>query len=434
MTTDYSVKNISLIFVLSLSVHAGLFGASRPEWVLRHPLDAGYFIGVGASAKKSGDADNGARKQALADIASQISTTVSSDDRGTIASSGATIEGSEEIGRWENRDSLWLCIRLSKESFRARAKEQENSAQNSHIAMAATRAHLAQADKARGAGDITLAIKELIAADLSYMPVAGVVMSLGEEDCAIRINRVMNEILGALSISAPDPYFAGPREKASAEPAKIIVTCNGKPVNSLPICFTVSAGKASPIAATTDASGRAACRFDGLPSGMSVRISAAPDLSVLAADRAASSASISRFSVPRCNLQFVLDNDRVICIVCEATADGAPAPTAPVVQKLSDLMIGQGFTCVKTPADARYLCKIEGNATSTPGMEGFYFASLIASVSLTDVSGKKVYGARSVGPIKGSGMGAAAAGKKVWERFAPDSVANAVGKMIGEIK
>jgi hypothetical protein len=67
-------------------------------------------------------------------------------------------------------------------------------------------------------------------------------------------------------------------------------------------------------------------------------------------------------------------------------------------------------------------------------MEGFYFASLIASVSLTDVSGKKVYGARSVGPIKGSGMGAAAAGKKVWERFAPDSVANAVGKMIGEIK
>src|SRR5262245_17154640 len=104
--------------------------AERPDWVKARPASSGYYIGVGLASKSRGDHQETAKKNALNDLASEISVTVEGNsllytlDQKTRFDESFTstikttttelIEGFELVDTWENGTEYWTYYRLSK--------------------------------------------------------------------------------------------------------------------------------------------------------------------------------------------------------------------------------------------------------------------------------------------------------------------------------
>lgn len=104
--------------------------APRPDWVRSRPSSGSYYIGVGLASKGRSDHQETAKKNALNDLASEISVTVEGNsllytlDRkyqfdesftSTIrTTTNELIEGFELVDSWENGTEFWTYYRLSK--------------------------------------------------------------------------------------------------------------------------------------------------------------------------------------------------------------------------------------------------------------------------------------------------------------------------------
>lgn len=104
--------------------------APRPDWVRSRPSSSAYYIGVGLASKSRSDHQETAKKNALNDLASEISVMVEGNsllytlDRkyqfdesftSTIrTTTNELIEGFELVDSWENGTEYWTYYRLSK--------------------------------------------------------------------------------------------------------------------------------------------------------------------------------------------------------------------------------------------------------------------------------------------------------------------------------
>lgn len=104
--------------------------AQRPAWVGARPVSSGYYIGIGLASKARPDHQDAAKKNALNDLASEISVTVEGNsllytlDRSNRFDESFTstintrtseqIEGFEVVDTWENANEFWTYYRLSK--------------------------------------------------------------------------------------------------------------------------------------------------------------------------------------------------------------------------------------------------------------------------------------------------------------------------------
>lgn len=108
-----------------------------PAWVSGRPISSVYYVGIGVASKRANPLDFAqiAKRNALSDLTSEISTTVSShsilqqleqDDHfqedyqsSVMLSSTKQVEGYETMGSWENDSEYWIYYRLSKEEYQA---------------------------------------------------------------------------------------------------------------------------------------------------------------------------------------------------------------------------------------------------------------------------------------------------------------------------
>lgn len=104
--------------------------AQRPAWVASRPVSDGYYIGIGLASMARPDHQETAKKNALNDLASEISVTVQGNsllytlDRKTSFDESFTstintrtseqLEGFELVDTWENGTEYWTYYRLSK--------------------------------------------------------------------------------------------------------------------------------------------------------------------------------------------------------------------------------------------------------------------------------------------------------------------------------
>lgn len=114
----------------------------RPDWVRNRPSSSSYYIGVGLASKSRPDPQETAKRNALSDLASEISVTVEGNsllytlDRKNLfdesfsstikTSTSEQIEGFEMVDSWENGAEYWTYYRLSK-SEHARIKAERKA-------------------------------------------------------------------------------------------------------------------------------------------------------------------------------------------------------------------------------------------------------------------------------------------------------------------
>lgn len=120
--------------------------APQPEWVKMRPSSPTYYYGIGA-VRKSMDVSQyqqAARQNALADMAGEISTTISSnsvlhafesnlgfreDFTSTIrAQTQQDLEGYELVDSWEDLENYWVYYRLSKVRYQELKEQRKNDA------------------------------------------------------------------------------------------------------------------------------------------------------------------------------------------------------------------------------------------------------------------------------------------------------------------
>ena len=119
----------------------------RPAWVGARPTSDGYYIGIGMANKTRPDVLETAKKNALNDLASEISVRVEGNsllytlDRknqfdetftGSIkTTSNEQLEGFELVESWENGTEYWTYYRLSKaEHARIKAEKKAGAVRN----------------------------------------------------------------------------------------------------------------------------------------------------------------------------------------------------------------------------------------------------------------------------------------------------------------
>jgi hypothetical protein len=114
----------------------------RPEWVSARPISSGYYIGIGMASKSRPDHAETVKKNALNDLASEISVNVEGnsllytlDRKGQFDASftnsirtttNEQLEGFELVDTWENSNEVWNYYRLSK-SEHARIKAERKA-------------------------------------------------------------------------------------------------------------------------------------------------------------------------------------------------------------------------------------------------------------------------------------------------------------------
>src|SRR5690606_16411007 len=114
---------------------------AAPKWVNARPHNSAYYIGIGSSSKTAQpfDYQNVAKKNALNDLASEISVRVqgqtflnslevnknfSEEFISTISTTtDEKIENFEVAGIWENDKEYWTFYRLSKSEFQRQKSE-----------------------------------------------------------------------------------------------------------------------------------------------------------------------------------------------------------------------------------------------------------------------------------------------------------------------
>jgi len=150
--------------------------ASQPEWVKMRPSSPTYYYGIGA-VRKSMDVSQyqqAARQNALADMAGEISTTISSnsvlhafesnlgfreDFTSTIrAQTQQDLEGYELVDSWEDLENYWVYYRLSK------ARYQELKEQRKNDAVSRSFDYFTSGLGQRDQGNIRMAIVQLVKA------------------------------------------------------------------------------------------------------------------------------------------------------------------------------------------------------------------------------------------------------------------------------
>ncbi|MBK8339947.1 MAG: LPP20 family lipoprotein [Flavobacteriales bacterium] len=104
--------------------------AERPSWVDSRPVTGSYYVGIGVAPKSSPDHMESAKKNALNDLASEISVTVEGnsllytlDTRSSFSENYTSsvrtrtsqqLEGFELVDSWDNGTEHWTYYRLSK--------------------------------------------------------------------------------------------------------------------------------------------------------------------------------------------------------------------------------------------------------------------------------------------------------------------------------
>jgi hypothetical protein len=138
-TYHFSVNRILLILLLlagcSPSANKSSTKVERPVWLSAKPVQAGYYIGIGHSAKDgSNNYIQSAKKSALEDLVSEIKVNISStsllsqidvnkefqERYEQIIQTTAVdeIEEFEQVEAWEDDRNYWVYYRLSKQRYK----------------------------------------------------------------------------------------------------------------------------------------------------------------------------------------------------------------------------------------------------------------------------------------------------------------------------
>lgn len=415
---------------------------TRPEWVRSRPVSSAYYVGIGLGSKTRGDAQEVARKNALDQLAQEISVRVegnsllfTADGRSRFdesftstirTTSTEQLEGYELVDSWESPTEYWVYYRLSK-SEHARLKAERKAK------AIATALDLHQRSRASiAAGNLREAIDQDLRALIAMKPY------WGENDLAEVGGKqvpLANEVFAHLQALTSGIRLALLPERIELEHGnhfrrEVLVTATygengrGRDLPQLPLRITY-AGLDGAVTEhkNTDGEGRLRTTVQRAATTQSGNeLVVRPDLDALVSkdlEPEVVKALVGSLSVPQARAPISVRMPRVFMRATE-TNMGGPVGDAGLAPVMREELTRSGFRMVDREADADLLMQLNCSTRSGGEANGFFTAFLDASWSFRDRRTGEVIKDGVKQNVKGIQLNAEKAGIDAYKKAAQD--------------
>ncbi len=411
---------------------------AAPYWVQSRPITPGYYTGIGWARKTRNvfQYQQTARQNALADLAGEISVTISSnsvlhafesnlgfreDFTTTIeANTLEDLEGYEIVGTWEDENSYWVYYRLN------RAKHLEITTKRRNDAVKLAAGHLEHALRAREQGQIRGSLVYLVnsmEAIRSYLDDPLQTEFRGEN---IQMgSRIFNELSSAMSeiqIEPENPEII--IRTGSGIPASMlrfrVNVYGGGPVPDFPLIASYSERPVRNNRARTGRDGTVGFSIDvvrAVATTETFRVEA--DIEAILAESTSDPVIrrlVRRFGAPGAEVT-VRAEPPVIVITSTETNLGEPMEPGILTESVRKALSGGSYIISADLSEADYVLKINA-ATILTGEAGTYRnARLTGSISLEQTDGRIIY-IRDLDGFRGSHFSAQTAGEEAFRQAA----------------
>jgi hypothetical protein len=262
--TRYTLLSIVILLLLgscaSKKKQAAILEASKPEWLRQRPVHPSYFFGIGVTSKVGAPLlyEDKAKERALADLASQISSQVSTestlrkfeDQTGVHeylssrikATSAEFLEGYEYLDKWEDENHYYAYFRLSKQEFYHRKAQRKEEALNNALNKYTNGLDLERNQKITEAMGLYATAMDILS---GYLDETCIIHFEEQnidlvETCRLRLS----ELIQSLSISTTSPQiYAATNERINEGTIPFVVKgTNQTPMSNIPVKFQFSGG------------------------------------------------------------------------------------------------------------------------------------------------------------------------------------------------
>lgn len=397
----------SLILLSVLLLGGGTLHAcakpKTPDWVLNRVSDDNYYIGIGYApkVKKSKAHYDLAAQNALNDLASEISVTISAsnlmitieddkqlkDDFTSIIKARAQkdIEGYEKVASYEDRKGCWVYYRLSKAQYAA------TQARKRRLAVETAKTFYVAAQEAERKMDYKTAI-------IDYAKSLDAVKAYLNEQILVTIDSVeinltqvayrrSYDLLNSLQLKSVRNQVTCKMGESIPESDLVcsLQTSSGEPMANFPVMITYSERSIQNANKMTDAEGKAAFVLPTVRSKKTMEtVTFALDINKLLVESAVD------FTVRRWLVQIPAHKVTMTVLVMkpsiliEATEQNLSKTVSHLMlaPMFEHLFLNAGYSVVTNREEADYILKITTNTTARSQAKGLYSTALNGHIQL----------------------------------------------------
>lgn len=269
------MKHIWILAIMVLASCAAKKQAAelelQPEWMKQKPIIPGYYIGIGSAKKIGTSAEYAAkaRKDALADLAGEVSSTISSTsvlhtietEYGITETFDQTIqttvvdyiEGFEPAEAFETPDAYWVYFRIAKDTYhQMKAKKKAEAIET---ALGKYISGISEKENHHATEALTFFLQGLSALkpyldEDTPSEFGGIKIDLGNQ-----LYGGINSVITELSIETGSKELSVKRGETISPALKFIVKYKGKPVQGVPVELSYSGGYLKKDRGISDPSG-----------------------------------------------------------------------------------------------------------------------------------------------------------------------------------
>lgn len=405
-----------LVLPLVTAIMLGCGGSKKvaqapntPSWVQGRPNQAGYYIGIGSARKTTPDYQQAAKQSALADLASDISVSISSqsvlnafesqnyfseDFRSSIrAETQKELEGYEVVDSWEDQNTYWVYYRLSKDAYKRMVEEKKAAAAAKSLDF------YDKAISALDANDAKSALLMLVKALEPIKPYFAETITVTYRDKQIFLG---NEIITALSNTLSTLTISGPKTAdvkfgwgiGSEQLTYSVNNNNGIPQRAMPLKVTYTERPFTNYRIVTNQQGEASVSIGVVRSKkVNETISVEIDFETIVKEGTRDFAigkMLSRMKTPSANTKINIIRPKFY-ITSDETNLGNPIEHKPLANALKRKVLETGFPVTENPSEADYFINLNAS-TQKAGQAGQYVqVNLIFKLDITNAAGNSVY-------------------------------------------
>ncbi len=410
----------------------------QPDWVRSRPVLPEYYIGIGWAQKTMNihQYQQAARQNALADLAGEISVTISSnsvlhafesqlgfreDYTSTIqARTQEVLEGYELTDTWEDQENYWIYYRLPVTRHREITERRRNDA----VRLSAS--YLENAMRSRDDGQIRNSLVQLISsmeAIKNYFDDPLPVEFMGKE---IQLgNKIFNELSATISRIDIIPENLTLEIKTGREvPSSLlkfkVLDQTGNPIADFPVVAHYSERPIRNNRTRTGRNGIAGFDIDIIrSSGPFETFTVRADMEVLVAEASADPVVrrlVTRFTAPRGAARINILPPVIMLVVREYNM-GHELSHGSLGEVFRESAVEAGYLFDDNPSKADYIIRITSSATATAESGTYRNALLTGSISVELPGGTTIY-RRELKGFRGSHFEILQAGEEAYRQAA----------------
>lgn len=391
----------------------------KPTWVDQRPVNGAYYIGIGSASKIAQPLDfqNIAKKNALNDLASEISVRVqgstflntlevnkafSEEFTSTInTSTDERIEDFEVAGIWEDKSTYYIYYRLNKATYQQQKQMKKNQA------MSAANDFLQKGKDAEEVANIPAAIDLYIRGLFALQDYWNDVNEFPTESGKIFLDNELysrlQKVSSGLTIKTSLPNITLAAENNYTASSSIQVTYEGKPVRGITTSHVYAKTKfMKPRVAVSDENGTVGFIVDDINTkekdpAITFTIDLMP-LQPADLDKKITGALLKNLKTDskKIPITFIAPSFQISSI---EKVYGAPGASSTLSSALQAELVKRGLRQLGN-ANADYQITIDANTTEGGTSQGFTVAMLEMTVVVKNKAGEVVF-KESVNNLKG---------------------------------